>query len=167
MLKLSYSSSKRRLWGFFILLFPLYAMYGFVFLDLIIRNYFGRKLHYTTTGIVFFIIISLVVTALSYWYNYRYYYDFLLDRKNKKIVLSRGNIKKIYNIDDIKIKAMLNHTLLRNWAIALYVNKDKYILRLGNMRISNTWGFIIEYDKTAERYTNRIKNILGITDTIK
>lgn len=167
MLRLSYMSKKDRTLGFILMLFPLYIIYGFIILDTIIRVYFGGKLHFTVTGTIIIIVISVLLISYSYWYNFSCYYNFFLDRKSRKIVFSKGEIIKEYSIDNVIIKTEFNKVMGRAIFITLIINGDKYILRPGNLFKRNLWDTMLNQDKLAKEYANRIKNILGITDTTK
>jgi hypothetical protein len=165
MMKLSYISKKGRTLGFFVMLFPLYAIYGFIIFDYILRSFFGKMVQYSATGIIIILIISAAVIANSYWANFRHYYDFFLDRKNKKIVFSRGNIKKEYNVEDITtLKVKFNLLMGMGTQFYLLINNDKFILRPGNLFIKNRWDSILNQDKLAHKHADRIKNIIGIKE---
>jgi len=165
MMKLSYISKKGRTLGFFVMLFPLYAIYGIIIFDYILRSFFGNKVQYSATGIIIILIISAAVIANSYWANFRHYYDFFLDRENKKIVFSRGNIKKEYNVEDITtLKVKFNLLMGTGTQFYLLINNDKFILRPGNLFIKNRWDSILNQDKLAHKHADRIKNIIGIKE---
>jgi hypothetical protein len=95
----------------------------------------------------------------------KYHLESPISFENKKIVFSRGNIKKEYNVEDITtLKVKFNLLMGTGTQFYLLINNDKFILRPGNLFIKNRWDSIFNQDKLAHKHADRIKNIIGIKE---
>lgn len=162
MLKLSYTSKKDKIIAFFIMLLPIYVFSFFIGIRYLIINYFRGDIKYSIQEIVVVLILFSVVIFLSYWHNFKSFDNFLLDRKNNKIVLFRGNKQYVYSLENIKLNAEVNYMSIGGRYVILYINGNKHKVKYANMKLDSYSMF--NYNIIANDYIRRLKKVLSIKD---
>lgn len=162
MMKLSYISKKDKIIAFFVMLFPIYVFSFFIGIRYLIINYFRGHVKYDIQEIVVVLILFSVIIFLSYWHNFKSFDNFLLDRKNNRIVLQRADKEYIYSLENIKLNVEVNYMSIGGRYVNLYINGNKHKVKYTNMKLDSY--FMFNYNIIASNYIKRLKKVLSIKD---
>jgi hypothetical protein len=162
MLKISYTSKKDKIIAFFIMLFPIYVFCFFIIVRYLIINYFRGYVNYDIQEIFVVLILFSVIIFLSYWHNFNSFDNFLLDRKNNRIVLQRADKEYIYSLENIKLNAEVNNLAISGKYVNLYINGNKHKVKYTSMKLD--FYYMFSYDRIANDYIKRLKKVLSIKD---